>query len=160
MDNTGTYVKIMQESLARKQKYLTEVLELTKEQSKLATSDEFNEDAFSEIVDKKEVLIDNINEIDKGFASVYDRVRMEIQADPAVYRTSLLDIQEKIKACVDTGMEIEATEERNRVALENAFATKFKGLRQVKQSKTVANRYYKSMANGMVNDSLLYDTKK
>ena len=37
---------------------------------------------------------------------------------------------------------------------------KFQGVRQVKQSKTVANKYYKSMANGMVNDSLLYDQKK
>ena len=160
MDNTGTYVKIMQESLARKQKYLTEILALTKTQSELAAAEEFDEDAFSKTMEEKEVLINNINEIDKGFSSVYERVRMEIQADPTAYRTELLDIQAKIKVCVDTGMEIEATEERNRAALEQAFATKFKGLRQVKQSKSVANRYYQSMANGMVNDSLLYDKKK
>ena len=160
MENTGTYVKIMQESLARKQKYLSEILALTKTQTELAVAEEFDEDAFSKTVEEKEVLINNINEIDKGFSSVYDRVRLEIQADPAAYRMELLDIQAKIKACVDTGMEIEATEERNRAALEQAFATKFKGLRQVKQSKSVANRYYQSMANGMVNDSLLYDKKK
>ncbi len=160
MANTGTYVKIMQESLVRKQKYLTEILTITKKQAELAAADTFDEDAFSETVDQKEVLIDNINEIDKGFSSVYDRVRLEIQGDPAAYRTELLDIQDKIRACVDTGMQIEAAEERNRAALEQAFAIRFKGLRQVKQSKNVASRYYQSMANGMVNDSLLYDKKK
>lgn len=160
MENTGTYVRIMQESLARKQGYLTEILAVTQRQTELAAAEEFDEDAFSGTVEQKEVLINNINEIDKGFSSVYERVRLEIQDNPSAYRTELLDIQERIKACVDTGMEIEATEERNRAALEQAFAIRFKGLRQVKQSKSVANRYYKSMANGMVNDSLLYDKKK
>ena len=44
--------------------------------------------------------------------------------------------------------------------IEEVFFVKFQGVRQMKQSKTVANKYYKSMANGMVNDSLLYDRKK
>jgi hypothetical protein len=30
----------------------------------------------------------------------------------------------------------------------------------MKQSKSIANKYYKSMSNGMVNDSILYDRKK
>ena len=102
----------------------------------------------------------NINEGDKGFSSVYDRVKQEIQADPMRYREELQAIQNLIRQCVDLGMQIEAVEERNRAAMEQVFAMKFQGVRQVKQSKTVANKYYKSMANGMVNDSLLYDQKK
>ena len=124
MDQTGTYVNIMRESLERKQRYLTEIWKLTNEQSVIATAEKFDEEQFSELVEKKDVLIDNLNEIDKGFSSVYDRVRIEIQRDPVVYRDEL------------------------------------QGVRQMKQSKTVANKYYKSMANGMVNDSLLYDRKK
>lgn len=76
------------------------------------------------------------------------------------YREELQAIQNLIRQCVDLGMQIEAVEERNRASMEQVFATKFQGVRQVKQSKTVANKYYKSMANGMVNDSLLYDQKK
>ena len=57
-------------------------------------------------------------------------------------------------------MQIEAVEERNQAVMEQVFSAKFQGVRQMKQSKTVANKYYKSMANGMVNDSLLYDRKK
>lgn len=160
MEQTGTYVNIMRESLERKRKYLAEILTLTNEQSMIAATEKFDDERFSEIVEKKDVLIDNINEIDKGFSSVYDRVRIEIQQDPATYRDELLAIQNLIRTCVDLGMQIEAVEERNRAVMEQVFSVKFQGVRQVKQSKTVANKYYKSMANGMVNDSLLYDKKK
>ena len=144
MDQIGTYVKILRESLERKRRYLEEILALTNKQAELAAEEKFREDAFAELVDQKEILIGNINEGDKGFSSVYDRVKQE----------------NLIRQCVDLGMQIEAVEERNRAAMEQVFATKFQGVRQVKQSKTVANKYYKSMANGMVNDSLLYDQKK
>ena len=160
MDQTGTYVNIMRESLERKQRYLAEILKLTNEQSVIAAAEKFDEEQFSELVEKKDVLIDNLNEIDKGFSSVYDRVRIEIQRDPVVYRDELLAIQNLIRICVDLGMQIEAVEERNRAVMEQVFSAKFQGVRQMKQSKTVANKYYKSMANGMVNDSLLYDRKK
>ena len=160
MNQTGTYVNIMRESLERKRKYLTEILKLTNEQSVIAAAEKFDEERFSEIVEKKDVLIDNINEIDKGFSSVYDRVRIEIQQNPSAYRDKLLAIQELIRACVDLGVQIEAVEERNRATMEQVFSAKFQGVRQVKQSKNVANKYYKSMENGMVNDSLLYDKKK
>ncbi len=160
MDQTGTYVNIMRESLERKQRYLAEILKLTNEQSVIAAAEKFDEEQFSELVEKKDVLIDNLNEIDKGFSSVYDRVRIEIQRDPVVYRDELLAIQNLIRTCVDLGMQIEVVEERNRAVMEQVFSAKFQGVRQMKQSKTVANKYYKSMANGMVNDSLLYDRKK
>ena len=160
MDQTGTYVNIMRESLERKQRYLTEILKLTNEQSAIATAEKFDEEQFSELVEKKDVLIDNLNEIDKGFSSVYDRVRIEIQRDPVAYRDELLAIQNLIRICVDLGVQIDAKEKRNRAVMEQAFSAKFQGVRQMKQSKTVANKYYKSMANGMVNDSLLYDRKK
>ena len=160
MNQTGTYVNIMRESLERKRKYLAEILKLTNEQSMIAAAEKFGDERFSEIVEKKDVLIDNINEIDKGFSSVYDRVRIEIQQEPAAYRDALLAIQDLIRTCVDLGMQIEAVEERNRAVTEQVFSVKFQGVRQMKQSKTAANKYYKSMANGMVNDSLLYDRKK
>ena len=160
MADTTLYVDILRDSLVRKKGYLSEILELTVSQGKLAKADDFDETAFEELMDRKEVLIGNINEIDKGFTSVYDRVRTELLENKESYRDVLAEIQRLIRECVDIGMKIEAEEERNRHSLEQAFSTKFKGIRQLKQSKNVANKYYKSMANGMVNDSMLYDTKK
>lgn len=160
MDQTGTYVTIMQESLLRKKKYLEQVLSLTEEQERIAKEKKFDEQVFGDIIDNKDVLINNINEIDKGFTSVYDRVRAEVLANQDLYRDELVEMQKLIKECVDLGMRIEVLEERNRATLEQVFAVGFKGIKQVKQSKQVANKYYKSMSNGMVNDSILYDRKK
>ena len=160
MDQTGTYVTIMQESLLRKKKYLEQVLSLTEEQERIAKEKKFDEQVFGDIIDNKDVLINNINEIDKGFTSVYDRVRAEVLANQDLYHDELVEMQKLIKECVDLGMRIEVLEERNRATLEQVFAVGFKGIKQGKQSKQVANKYYKSMSNGMVNDSILYDRKK
>lgn len=91
---------------------------------------------------------------------MYDRVRTEILDNRELYQDELLNMQKLIKECVDLGMKIEALEERNRAALERAFSVGFKGIKRAKQSKNVANKYYKSMSNGNVNDSVLYDRKK
>lgn len=160
MDQTMTYVNIMKESLERKKRYLSEILELTKEQERLAKEKKFNEEAFGEIIDKKEILINNVNEIDKGFTSVYDRVRTEVLDNKEQYAPQLAEMQKLIKECVDLGMEIEALEARNRATLERVFSVGFKGIKQMRQSKKAANKYYKAMSNGNVNDSVLYDRKK
>ena len=65
MDQIGTYVKILRESLERKRRYLEEILALTNKQAELAAEEKFREDAFAELVDQKEILIGNINEGDK-----------------------------------------------------------------------------------------------
>ena len=160
MNQTGTYVTIMKESLVRKKDYLQEILELTKKQGELARAPELDEEAFSSIVERKDVLISNVNEIDKGFTAVYDRVRKGIIQDKDLYKEDLKAIQNLIRQCVDIGMSIESAELRNKSALETAFARSFRGVKQLKQSKQVANKYYKSMSNGVVNDSILYDRKK
>lgn len=160
MNQTMTYVNIMQESLERKERYLKEILELTKEQERIAKEKKFDEEAFNELIDKKDVLINNVNEIDKGFTAVYDRVRTEVMENKHLYAEQLVNMQELIRRCVDFGMEIEAQENRNRATLEQVFSVGFKGIKQVKQSKKAANKYYKAMSNGNVNDSVLYDRKK
>ena len=160
MEQTTLYVSILHQSLERKKEYLNKLLQLTKKQAEIAGEKDFNEDAFEDVINEKDILINNINEIDKGFTSVYDRVRTDVLDNQDVYKKELLAIQELIRECVDLGMEIEATEKRNKALFEQVFARGFKGIKQVKQSKQVANRYYQSMSNGAVNDSILYDRKK
>ena len=160
MNQTITYISIMQESLHRKRNYLQEIYNLTLEQERLAKDKKFDEEAFGVAIDRKEILIDNINEIDKGFTSVYDRIRSEVMDNKEMYADSLRMMQNLISECVDLGMKIEALEERNRATLEQVFAVGFKNIKQAKQSKKVASKYYQSMANGGVNDAGFYDKKK
>lgn len=160
MNQTKTYVTIMQESLERKERYLLEILELTKEQETIASQKKFDEDAFGAVMDKKETLIHNVNEIDKGFTSVYDRVRTEVIGNQDEYRAELKSMQDLIRSCVDIGMQIEAVEERNKQALSKAFSKGFRGVKQAKQSRQAASKYYQNMSNSTATDSMLYDRKK
>ena len=160
MNETGMYVGVLKDSLKRKKSYLDEIAELTIKQGELAAQDRFNEESFGETVEKKETLINNINEIDKGFTSVYDRIRDNLLREKDTYKEELMEIQALINACMDKGNEIEVLEERNRHKLETIFAGERKNLRQVKNSRSIANKYYKAMSNGMVNDAMLYDRKK
>lgn len=160
MNETGMYVGILRDSLLRKKKYLEEIYELTLKQGEIASAGKFDEVAFEEVVERKEILINNINEIDKGFTSVYDRVRGNLLEEKDIYKSELKEIQELINTCMDFGSKIEVLEERNRAKLEVVFAGERKNIRQVKNSRSVANKYYKSMSNGMVNDAMLYDRKK
>ena len=137
MNQTGTYVTIMKESLVRKKNYLQEILDLTNKQGELASAQEFDEEAFGAIVDKKDILISNVNEIDKGFTAVYERVRSEIIQDKELYKDQLKDIQESIKQCVELGMSIESAELRNKSALETAFAKSFRGVKQLLRFKLI-----------------------
>lgn len=160
MNETGMYVGIMRDSLKRKKAYLDEIADITSKQGEIAAADKFDEEAFGETVERKETLINNINEIDKGFTSVYDRIRDNLLEEKDLYTSELKEIQVLINACMDKGNEIEVLEERNRRKLEVIFAGERKNLRQVKNSRSIANKYYKTMANGMVNDAMLYDRKK
>ncbi len=160
MNETGMYVGILKDSLQRKKRYLAEIYELTVKQGKIAVGEKFDNDAFEETVDRKEILINNINEIDKGFTSVYDRVRGTLLQEKDIYKDELKEIQDLINSCMGKGSEIEVLEERNRAKLETVFAGEKRNLRQVKNSRSVANKYYKSMSNGMINDAMLYDRKK
>lgn len=160
MKESMRYVNILRESLERKKQYLDTILEYTVEQGKLAHAESFDENAFSRLVEGKEVLINNINEIDKGFTSVYDRVRSQVLDNPAEYADELKKIQQLIQQCIDLGMKIEACEQRNRGALEQALSSGLRNIRKVKQSKKIVNQYYRSMANGAVDDMVFYDKKK
>lgn len=160
MTQTSTYISIMQESLARKKGYLQEILELTIKQGNLAKKPELDREEMDRIIDRKEILINNINEIDRGFMSVYERIKPELEQDSSSCKSELVNIQAYIKECVDLGVEIQTTEERNRASMEAAFASGFTGVKQAKTSIKVASKYYKSMSGGMVNDSFMYDKKK
>ena len=160
MEQLDAYVDIMLDSLKRKKSYLDEILALTERQSEIAEAGQLDDDAFGETVDRKEILIDNINEIDKGFTSVYDRIRGNLLDNKDRYLDKLKSMQELIRYCMDAGLKIEALEERNRAKLEFALANRQKNFRQVKQSRSIVNKYYRGMSGSIINDSLLYDRKK
>ena len=160
MNNYYNYVQILVVTLQKQIQVLQEILKLTKEQHQIATLSEFDEVMLEETLNKKEVLIAQLNELDDGFASVYGRVRKEVNQHRELYTEELQQLQELIKECTDLGVEIRVLEERTRKKLAQCFAGKQKEYGVQRTAATVASRYYQTMKNAKVQNSYLYNEKK
>lgn len=149
----SSYIGMLLQTLQKQEVTLQEVLAVTKEQSRIANGQEFDEEAFGETLNRKEILIARLNSLDDGFASVYGRVRSVILQEKDAYREELLKMQEYIKSCTDLGVEIKVLEERNRDKLMQCFSEKHKQYGSQMNAATVASKYHQTMYSGRTSGS-------
>ena len=77
MENKRVYITILSDSLEKKLDVLKKLLSVTKEQNMILSEkdiDKFDVYSFDTAVDKKEKLIGQMQELDKGFDTVYSKV--------------------------------------------------------------------------------------
>lgn len=160
MENRTSYVQILVDTLQRQADTLREILALTVEQSRIADRDPFEEGSLEDTMNRKEILIARLNELDEGFTAVYERVRRDLAEQKDQYKTSLQKIQNLIKECSDLSVEIRVTEERNRTKLAQCFAAKHKEYGSQQTAAAVASRYHQTMHNMQVVDPFFFNKKK
>ena len=160
MGDNHSYVQVLVNTLQKQSDILKEILELTKEQRKIAESPHFDEFMLEETLNRKEILIIKLNELDDGFASVYGRVRKEVNEHKELYKEELQQLQSLIKECTDLGVEIKVLEERNRDKLALCFSGKHKEYGAQRTAATVASRYHQTMHNTQTVDSYFFNKKK
>ena len=66
MENGREYLSILTESLKKKITILDEILLLNQKQLESVSGNEIDDDLFNEIIDKKDIYIKEINNLDKG----------------------------------------------------------------------------------------------
>lgn len=157
---TEDYLQIMIESLEKKIDVLDRVLELDKKQISIALEQPFDMEKYDKTMDEKGVLIDELNKLDDGFTSTYERVRDEVQANPETYADKVRRMQDLIRMAIDKGVAVEAQEQRGKQAMESAVNSKRKEIRTIKVSNAAASQYYKAMSRINDVDPQLVDKKK
>lgn len=160
MNDNHNYVQVLVDTLQKQAEVLKEILELTKEQQRIADNPDFDEVMLEETLHKKEVLIAKLNELDDGFASVYGRVHREVKEHKELYEGELQQLQELIKECTDLGVEIKVLEERNRDKLSRCFSEKHREYGAQRTAANVASRYHQTMRNVQMTDSSVFNKKK
>ena len=160
MDMAEDYLQIMIESLEKKIDVLDQVLALDKRQIAIALEQPFDMEKYDKSMDEKGALIDELDRLDDGFTSTYERVRDEVQANPKAYAEKVQRMQDLIRMAVDKGMAVEAQEQRGKQAMKSAIASKRKEIRSMKVSSEAATKYYKSMSKINNVDPQLMDRKK
>lgn len=149
----NSYIGMLLQTLQNQEATLQEVLAITKEQSMIANGQTFDEEAFGDTLNRKEILIARLNSLDDGFASVYGRVRSVIFQEKDSYKEDILKMQEYIKNCTDLGVEIRVLEERNRDRLMQCFSEKQKQYGSQMNAATVASKYQQTMYSGKTSGS-------
>ncbi len=160
MDYTSSYMKVLEESLLKKSGVLQALLEASHRQETLAEAEDFDMDAFTDTMEQKDALLEQLKELDEGFARTYEGVQQELNTHREQYADEIQRIQELIRRVTALGVELQALEERNRAKLEIKFSKQQRELRQIKTSNKVATTYYKNMSNAPASDPYFMDQKK
>ena len=162
MDRTefSTCFKVLEDTIAKKEQYLEEVLVLTKRQEEVLLHEKFSMDAFTALMDKKEPYITKISEFDAGFEAVFAKMKPEMEQYKKEFEPRIRAIQEKIKSVVEKGAALCTLEEQNKTRLEFCLKDKKQEIKNFKRSSQTVSNYYKNMSGSIADQSFFMDKKK
>lgn len=143
-----SYIEILLQSLNKKVSVLDRIMEANEEHAKIAAAKDFDPEAFDVVFDKKDELIKELEQLDRGFNTVYARVKEELIGNKEAYKEEIAKMQALITEITDKSMSIQATEKRNKDALMSRMDKVKREIYQAKNTKKVATSYYKNM-NGL-----------
>lgn len=154
------YIAVLRQSLEKKVQILDFIIEKNKEQRLLFTDDTLPPERLEENIKEKGDLIDQLNKLDDGFETVYNRVREVLAGGKEAYQEDIKRMQELIREVTDKSATIQAQEQRNHELAVQKFSTIKKEIRKARTTSQVASKYYKSMSNMNVVDAKFLDQKK
>lgn len=150
MENTVVYVTILLDSLKKKVKILKKIFELTKEQNSILSEkniEKVDAEAFDDIVDKKAILLEKMQELDDGFDTIYKKVCVFFSENKEEYKPQILEMQNLIRVITEIGVQIQHLEMQNKTKFNTFIRNKRHAINDFKQSNRVATSYYQNMSN-------------
>lgn len=153
------YIEILKESLDKKLLVLDAIIAFNREQEKIMKSDDFDYVRFNATIAGKDDCIEEIQELDRGFQSVYDRIKELFSANKEAYSEDIRMLQDKIRAITDKSMDIQSQEARNKETFQTRVVSSRKEIKTAKTANKVAANYYQSMNKLNVVGSQFLDTK-
>lgn len=142
-----SYINILVESLQKKVKYLEELKNMSFSQSEYLQGEDPDFERFTEIVNEKDMIIDELDKLDEGFDATYAQIKDELIANKDQYKTQISTLQELIRKVTDLGVEIQAQEARNKTAVEQVVSSTRRKYKSAIQSIDVARKYSSTMHN-------------
>lgn len=139
---------MLEESLVKKIEIMKKIEEEnTRQKEILSNSDDVDLEAFDKTLDIKGEYIDELEKLDDGFQSLFDRVKQEVGDNKKTYADQIKRMQELIHEIMDSSASIEAAEHRNKKLAENYFSSEREKMATGKRSSAAAFNYYTTMNN-------------
>ncbi len=156
---TENYLQVMIDSLLKKKEVLETIVRLNEEQTIIIGEEDFNEDMLHDNSDKKDECISQLDKLDEGFQSLFDRIKKELDANPEAYKEDIGTLKKLIPQITELSVKIEAQEKRNKELLSKKFAQMRQNIRSAKRNVKLANTYYQNM-NKLDSSPQFLDQKK
>lgn len=154
------YINVLITTLQKKITILEKIDQVTEEQKLLLSNADTKIENIDSTFDKKEKLIQELNQADDGFEAIYERVKGEIKANPEKYKEQIKNLQTLIKKITDMSVSLQAKEYRNKEAMEIFIEKQKIEVKTKKSSNRAAVQYYQNMANQHRGQSYFLDKKE
>lgn len=154
------YIDILVESLKKKVEILDHIIEANEHQRVLILDETLGPDDFSNTIDQKAKLIDELETLDNGFDQLFERIKPIIEKNKSTYAAEIKNMQDMIKIIVDKTVQVQQEELRNKQLIEQKFTNIKKQIREVKASQKAVNTYYKDVMKRNFYEAQFYDSKK
>ncbi len=145
-NENSVYVNMMVDALKRKKQILLFLLEKTKQQESLLKDEEMDPDEFTKTIEEKGDQIDEINQMDEGFDTLFKHVEREIMANKMAYKEQIQQMQQLIGEVSELGIQIQALEHQNSGHFKIYLANQRKNIRDFNISNKTVSSYYQNMA--------------
>lgn len=150
---------ILSESLDKKLQILKEIQEYNKKQEQSFSKETANYEDFDAAIDEKGRLIEQLNKLDEGFESVYEKLAEELNGNREKYKVQIKELQDKIRQVTELGVSIQAQEQRNKALVEQYFSKERNQLRQERKNSKAVYDYYKRVSANNYTSSQFMDSK-
>ena len=150
---------MLEESLVKKIEIMKKIEEENARQKDILSADETDLEAFDRTLDKKGEYIDELDRLDDGFQSLFDRVKEEVGNNKQKYAEQIRRMKVLIHEVMDRSASIEAEERRNKKMAEAYFSAEREKMAIGKRSAAAAFNYYSTMNNFKDIPPQFYDTK-
>ena len=145
MDQNVNYIKVMIDSLRKKVSILDEIININNQQAKIIVDVKKNMVEYEASIDQKQMLIDELNLLDDGFQALYNRIQEEIISNSTSHKEEVKEMQKLISIITDKSVEIQSGEEKNRQVIAQQFALLKREVKEFKENRKIANKYYSTM---------------
>lgn len=154
------YLTILEESLKMKQRALDQIIAICDKQGELLGAESFDLEAYDECVDQKDVCIDQINQIDEGFETLYQKIKEELGNHKEQYADQIKRIQTLITTVTEKSVNIQAKEKRNFDSANLILKNEKRKVGSGRRSSKAVLGYYKNLNQAISEGESAMDIKK
>jgi len=156
---SDAYIQMLIDSQEKKIELLDKAIELDSEQETIITGKDPDVEALNANLTAKGAIIDELNKLDEGFESVYEKVRQELMDHMAEHRDEIAKLQELIRQVMDRTTRLEAEEARAKLKVESFLKKRRKSIKSNKSTMKAANAYSSNMRKVNRIDPFFLDNK-